>query len=210
MKRGLAGLVATLGLAAAACGERSRAERSTVSKPEPVTVTVANTAVPTVAAIVSTGATPKFVDVDPATYLMDTSQLEGAITPRTKCILPVHLFGQCVPMDDVRDVAGPAALQDDWAMTNAIEDGKAAEALRQLGMMLDGGAAPEQVLGQLGWLVRAKFPQAAPQSLSDAVDSLFRTDHDLKRSGGDARVLLERLVVELCAGKRARVGARRW
>jgi len=56
----------------------------------------------------------------------------------------------------------------------------------------------------------AAFPDAAPQTLSTAVDSLFRTDHDLKRSGGDPRVLLERLVVELCAGKRARTGARRW
>jgi len=47
------------------------------------------------------------------------------------------------------------------------------------------------------------------QSVSGAVESLFRTDQDLKRSGGDARVLLERLVVELCEGKRART-ARRW
>jgi aminotransferase EvaB len=68
-------------------------------------ITVANTAVPTVAAIVSTGATPRFVDIEPATYLMDTRQLEGAVTPRTRCLLPVHLFGQCVPMEDVRSVA---------------------------------------------------------------------------------------------------------
>ena len=125
--------------------------------------------------------------------------------------LMLYALGQKkITIEDVREVAGAAALQDDWAMANAIEDGKPSEALRQLAMMLDGGAAPEQVLGQLGWLVRAKFPNAAPQSLSDALESLFRTDHDLKRSGGDPRVLLERLVVELCAGQRARVGARRW
>ena len=117
-----------------------------------------------------------------------------------------------IGMDDVREVAGPAALQDDWAMTNAIEAGQAGEALRQLSLMLDAGAPPEKVLGQLGWLVRAKFPDVAPQALQGAVESLFRTDLDLKRSGGDPRVLLERLVVELCGGKRARtgVGARRW
>ena len=125
--------------------------------------------------------------------------------------LLLYALGQKkITIDDVRAVAGAAALQDDWAMANAIEDGKTPEALRQLAMMLEGGAAPEQVLGQLGWLVRAKFPNAAPESVSGAVQSLFRTDHDLKRSGGDPRVLLERLVVELCAGKRARVGARRW
>ena len=65
-------------------------------------------------------------------------------------------------MDDVREVAGPAALQDDWAMTNAIEAGQGGEALRQLALMLDAGAPPEQILGQLGWLVRSKFPQVAP------------------------------------------------
>jgi DNA polymerase III delta subunit len=136
----------------------------------------------------------------------DVKRLRGEVDR-----LLLYALGQKkITMDDVREVAGPAALQDDWAMANAIEDGKAADALRQLALMLDGGAAPEQILGQLGWLVRAKFPHAAPQSLSGAVDSLFRTDHDLKRSGGDPRVLLERLVVELCAGKRARVGARRW
>jgi DNA polymerase III subunit delta len=117
-----------------------------------------------------------------------------------------------IGMDDVREVAGPAALQDDWAMTNAIEAGQAGEALRQLSLMLDAGAPPEKVLGQLGWLVRAKFPDVAPHALQGAIESLFRTDLDLKGSGGDPRVLLERLVVELCGGKRARTGfgARRW
>jgi aminotransferase EvaB len=78
-------------------------------------ITVSNTAVPTVAAIVSTGATPRFVDIDPTTYLMDTDGLERAITDRTKCILPVHLYGQCVDMDRVRQVAAShdlAILED--------------------------------------------------------------------------------------------------
>lgn len=143
---------------------------------------------------------------DPKGRTGDVKRLRGEVDR-----LLLYALGQKkITMDDVREVAGPAALQDDWAMANAIEDGKAPEALRQLALMLEGGAAPEQILGQLGWLVRAKFPHAAPQSLSVAVESLFRTDRDLKRSGGDPRVLLERLVVELCAGKRARVGARRW
>lgn len=68
-------------------------------------ITVANTAVPTVSAIVSTGAIPRFVDIDPATYLMDTAILERAVTKKTKCILPVHLYGQCVNMDKVNDIA---------------------------------------------------------------------------------------------------------
>jgi DNA polymerase-3 subunit delta len=118
--------------------------------------------------------------------------------------LLLYALGQkTISRDDVREVVGPAALQDDWAMTNAIEAGDAPGALRQLALMLDTGAAPEKILGQLGWLVRTKFPQLAPSGLRASVEALFRTDLDLKRSAGDPRVLLERLVVELCAGKRA-------
>ena len=118
--------------------------------------------------------------------------------------LLLYALGQKrIAVADVREIAGPAALQDDWAMTNAIEQGQAAAALRQLALMLDAGAPAEKILGQLGWLVRSKFPMAAPADLPAAVDAVFRTDLDLKRSGGDSRVLLERLVVELCAGKRA-------
>ena len=123
--------------------------------------------------------------------------------------LLLYTLGQKqITMDDVRDVTGPAALQDDWAMTNAIEAGQAAEALRQLALMLDAGAPAEKILGQLGWLVRTKFPALAPGEVRQAIEALFRTDLDLKRSAGDPRVLIERLIVELCAGKR--VAARRW
>src|SRR5262249_54500285 len=119
--------------------------------------------------------------------------------------LLLYAWGQkTITLDDARQIAGPAALQDDWAMTNAIEAGRPGEALRQLALLFDAGAAPEKILGQLGWLVRSKFPVISAASLTTAVDALFRTDLDLKRSVGDPRILLERLVVELCAGKRAR------
>ena len=121
--------------------------------------------------------------------------------------LLLYALGQkTITLNDARELAGPAALQDHWAMTNAIEAGAAPEALRQLALVLDAGAAPEQVLGQLGWVVRAKFPQLAPAQVSVAVDAVFRTDLELKRtnrSSDQPRILLERLVVELCAGKRA-------
>ncbi len=64
-------------------------------------ITVSNTAVPTVSAIVATGATPIFVDIDPLTYLMDVSKIKNVITKNTKCIIPVHLFGQCVNMSQL-------------------------------------------------------------------------------------------------------------
>jgi DNA polymerase III delta subunit len=124
--------------------------------------------------------------------------------------LLLYTLGQKrITVEAVREVTGPAVLQDQWAMANAIERGEMADALRQLGLMLEAGGIPEMILGQLGWLVRSKFPVLAPAALRDAVDALFRTDLDLKRSAGDARVLLERLVVELCAVRRV-PAARRW
>ncbi|MEW6618331.1 MAG: DegT/DnrJ/EryC1/StrS family aminotransferase [bacterium] len=68
-------------------------------------ITVSNTAVPTVAAIAATGAKARFVDIKPETYLMDVEQLESVITEKTKCLLPVHLFGQCVDMDSLLTMA---------------------------------------------------------------------------------------------------------
>jgi DNA polymerase-3 subunit delta len=119
--------------------------------------------------------------------------------------LMLYALGQrTISIDDARQIAGPAALQDDWAMTNAIEAGDGAAALRQLALMLEAGAPAEKVLGQLAWLVRTKFPVLAPRALANAVDALFRTDLDLKSSAGDPRVLLERLVVELTGKRRAR------
>ncbi|MDR8411793.1 DegT/DnrJ/EryC1/StrS family aminotransferase [Nonomuraea sp. 3-1Str] len=78
-------------------------------------VTVSNTAAPTVVAIDAVGATPVFVDVRAEDYLMDTRQLEAAITSRTRCLLPVHLYGQCVEMRPVLELAerhGLRVLED--------------------------------------------------------------------------------------------------
>jgi aminotransferase EvaB len=68
-------------------------------------ITVANTAIPTVSAIRMVGATPVFCDIDPRTLLIDVASAESRITPRTKAIIPVHLFGNGVEIDAVLDLA---------------------------------------------------------------------------------------------------------
>jgi len=74
-------------------------------------VTVANTAVPTVAAIRATGATPVFVDVEEETFLMDVTKVEAALGPRTRCLLPVHLYGQAVEMAPLLALARDRQLE---------------------------------------------------------------------------------------------------
>ena len=68
-------------------------------------VTVAHTFIATAEAILRVGAVPVFIDVRPDTLLMDPALIEGALTARTKAILPVHLYGQCVDMDPILDIA---------------------------------------------------------------------------------------------------------
>jgi dTDP-4-amino-4,6-dideoxygalactose transaminase len=68
-------------------------------------VTVPFTFIATVSAICYTGALPVFVDVDPVTLTMDPAKLEAAITPRTKAIIPVHLYGQMADMDAITAIA---------------------------------------------------------------------------------------------------------
>lgn len=68
-------------------------------------ITVANTFIATTLAIEFTGATPVLVDMDPHTYMIDTSLIAAAITPKTKAIMPVHLYGHPVDMDPVMALA---------------------------------------------------------------------------------------------------------
>jgi dTDP-4-amino-4,6-dideoxygalactose transaminase len=68
-------------------------------------ITVPFTFIATVSAIAYTGATPVFVDIDPRTFNMDVAAIEAAITPRTKAIMPVHLYGRPADVDPIVEIA---------------------------------------------------------------------------------------------------------
>ncbi|MBB5137514.1 aminotransferase EvaB [Thermocatellispora tengchongensis] len=84
-------------------------------------ITVSNTAAPTVVAIDAVGAVPVFADVDPDHYLMDVAQVKDLITERTRCLLPVHLYGQCVDMAPLRALAAQhdLVILEDCAQAHA-------------------------------------------------------------------------------------------
>jgi dTDP-4-amino-4,6-dideoxygalactose transaminase len=74
-------------------------------------ITVANTFIATVEAIALVGATPVFIDIDPDTYTLDWRLLDQVLTPRTRAIIPVHLFGHPVEMQPVLDFARKHGLR---------------------------------------------------------------------------------------------------
>ncbi|MER8658925.1 DegT/DnrJ/EryC1/StrS family aminotransferase [Mesorhizobium sp. M0847] len=85
------------------------------------------TFVATVAAIYYTGATPVLVDIDPATYTIDPAQIEAAVTPATKAIIPIHLYGQPADMDPIMAIArmhGLMVLEDACQAHGAEYKGK--------------------------------------------------------------------------------------
>jgi dTDP-4-amino-4,6-dideoxygalactose transaminase len=99
-------------------------------------VTVPFTFVATVSAITYTGARPVFVDVEPRTLQMDVARLEAALTPRTKAILPVHLYGHPADMRAILDVGrrrGISVIEDACQAHGATCHGAAAGSMGDLG-----------------------------------------------------------------------------
>lgn len=113
-------------------------------------ITVPNTAIPTVSAIVTAGAIPVFVDINPSTYLMDVTQVEKMITEKTKCIIPVHLYGQCVDMDTLTELAKKYNL---FVIEDCAQAQGAEYKGRKAGSMSDASTTsfyPTKILGGYG------------------------------------------------------------
>jgi dTDP-4-amino-4,6-dideoxygalactose transaminase len=140
-------------------------------------VTVSHTAVATVAAIELSGARPVLVDIDPLTYNMDPNLLEKAITPKTRAIIPVHLYGLPAAIEDIQTIAAEHGLRliEDCAQAHgAAYRGKHVGSFgdmacfsfyptKNLGALGDGGAVvtndPElaekvRLLREYGWAER--------------------------------------------------------
>jgi dTDP-4-amino-4,6-dideoxygalactose transaminase len=98
-------------------------------------ITVPFTFVASVAAIIYAGARPVLVDIDPRSFTMDPAAIEAAITPRTKAILPVHLYGQPADMDPIMEVArrhGLVVIEDAAQAHGAKYKGRAVGSIGDL------------------------------------------------------------------------------
>jgi len=104
----------------------------------------------TAGSIWRTGAKPVFVDIEPETYNIDPTRIEAAITPRTRVIIPVHLYGQTADMDPIREVARKHGL---FVLEDAAQAIGAAYKGRRAGGLADAAAFsfyPSKNLGGFG------------------------------------------------------------
>ncbi|HET7436458.1 MAG TPA: DegT/DnrJ/EryC1/StrS family aminotransferase [Thermoanaerobaculia bacterium] len=97
-----------------------------------------------------TGATPVFVDIDLIDYNIDPAKIEERITPRTKAIIPVHLYGQCAPMDEIMAIARKhnlAVIEDAAQAVGCEYNGKRAGSISEIGCF---SFFPSKNLGAFG------------------------------------------------------------
>jgi dTDP-4-amino-4,6-dideoxygalactose transaminase len=144
----------------------------------------------TAGSVTRLGATPVFVDVDPVTLNVDPAQIERAISPRTRAIMPVHLFGLCADMNAILAVAARAGIpviEDAAQAIGARVDGRAAGSLgtagcfsffpsKNLGACGDGGLVTTQDRALAAELRLLRNHGADAQYIHRRVGGNFRLD----------------------------------
>lgn len=141
-------------------------------------------------AIARTGATPRFVDIDPDTFNIDPERVQAAITPATKAIIAVHLFGQCAAMDRIAEMAARhqiTVLEDAAQAIGATYDGRMAGSMgdigcfsffpsKNLGAAGDGGLVTTSDFDMARTLRRLRDHGAHPKYHHALIGGNFRLD----------------------------------
>ncbi len=153
-------------------------------------ITVSHTFIATAEGISELGAIPVFVDIRPDSLLMDVSLVEAAITPRTKAIVPVHLYGQTVDMDPLLQIArrhGLKVMEDACQAHGAEYKGRRAGSLgdaatfsfypgKNLGAYGDAGAVTTNLPDVADWIRRKRNHGRATKYTHDFVGRNSRMD----------------------------------
>jgi dTDP-4-amino-4,6-dideoxygalactose transaminase len=144
----------------------------------------------TAGCVARTGATPVFVDVEPATYNINPALIEAKITPRTKAIIPVHLYGQMADMDAILEIARRhrlVVIEDAAQAIGAEHNGKQAGSLgeygcfsffpsKNLGGAGDGGMVVTGDASRAEKLKRLRAHGAQPKYYHQLIGGNFRLD----------------------------------
>jgi len=157
-------------------------------------ITVSHTALATISAIITSGATPVLVDIDPTYYTMDPECFQLAITSKTKAVVPVHLYGQPADMDAIMGIAqlhGLPVIEDCAQAAGAVYKSKRVGSIgdagcfsfyptKNLGAIGDGGmvvtkdaklAQRIRRLGQYGWDERRMTEEPGLNSRLDEIQA---------------------------------------
>lgn len=144
----------------------------------------------TAGSIARVGAKPVFVDIDPVSYNLEVSQIESKVTPRTRAIIPVHLYGQMADMDAVMQVArkhGLVVIEDAAQAIGAEHKGRRAGSMghygcfsffpsKNLGGAGDGGMVVTQDAQRAEKLIRLRAHGAEPKYYHKVIGGNFRLD----------------------------------
>ncbi len=133
-------------------------------------ITTPNTFIATAEAITYCGARPVFIDIDPSTANLDPNQIERAITPRTRAILPVHLYGRPADMHAIREIADRHGIR-------VLEDAAQAHGARYRG----------QRLGSLGDAAAFSFYPTKNLGAYGEAGALTTNDHQIAKFARAAR-----------------------
>ena len=146
-------------------------------------ITVPFTFVATVSAICYVGARPVFVDIEPTTFTMDPAKVEAAITPRTKAIVPVHLYGQMADMDSIMAIGerhGLAVIEDACQAHGAEFNGQTAGSIGLSGCFSFYPGKNLGACGEGGIIVTSDDDQAAKMRMLRDWGQEKRYHHVLK------------------------------
>lgn len=184
-------------------------------------ITVAHTAVATAAAITMSGATPVFVDIDPVTYALDPLALSAAITPQTRAIIPVHIYGHPADLASILEIARQHDLRviEDCAQAHGtLYHGRHVGTwgdfgcfsfypTKNLGALGDGGAvvstnpdliAKVRLLREYGWTPQARYVSQVP-GMNSRLDEMQAAILRVKLKHLDAWNGVRRQMAELYA-----------
>lgn len=188
--------IAAYSQCAAACGVSSGSDALQIALmaekigPGDEVITTAYTFFATAGAVCRYGATPVFVDIDPVTFNIDVTKIEEKITPRTKAIIPVHLYGQCADMDPILDIAkrhGLFVIEDACQAIGSEYKGHRAGSMgdygclsffpsKNLGCFGDGGMVVCKDAAKVERLKILRNHGMAPQYHHHLIGSNFRLD----------------------------------
>ncbi len=144
----------------------------------------------TAGAVARVGAKPVFVDIDPSTYNIDVTRIEEKITPRTKAIIPVHLYGQMADLDPIMSLAtkrGLVVIEDAAQAIGAEYKGRRAGSIghygcfsffpsKNLGAVGDGGMVVTQDKARADKLVKLRAHGSSPKYYHQIIGGNFRLD----------------------------------